>query len=131
MSNNHHQEGERVKTISDMLEQKVSYVEIGKRLGISKARVGQIALAHGLGTKGAERPLSQRQAQILAFIRGFAADNSYPPTVREVAKGCNLSSTAVATYNLCHLIEKGYLRRVPGIARGLVLTDRGKEAPLD
>ena len=46
MSNNNHQEGERVKTISDMLEQKVSYVEVGKRLGISKARVGQIALAH-------------------------------------------------------------------------------------
>ena len=45
--------------------------------GISKARVGQIAWAHGLGksTKGAQRPLSQRQAQILAFIRGFAADN--------------------------------------------------------
>lgn len=133
MANNHHQEGERVKTISDMLEQKVSYVEVGKRLGISKARVGQIALAHGLGktTKGAQRPLSQRQAQILAFIRGFAADNSYPPTVREVAKGCNLSSTAVATYNLSHLVEKGYLRRVPGIARGLVLTEQGKEAPLD
>ena len=107
--------------------------EIGRRLGTSRARVGQIVLAHGLikpqtstASRRATRPLTKRQALVLAFIWDFTTHNPYPPTIREIVKGCNLSSTSVANYNLLCLKEKGYLTRVPNISRGIVLTERGK-----
>ena len=133
MSNHNRHDDERVEMIADMLDRSMSQAEVARRLGISRARVGQIATAHGLQrTIGrTQQPLSQLQARILSFLRAFATDHQYPPSIREVVAGCNLSSTAVASYNLSHLVEKGYLRRVPGIARGLVLTERGRSDALD
>ena len=130
----HKQQGiERAKTIAELLEQDLTLAEIGRRLGITGSRVGQIVLAHGLSrpeksTARHRRPrqLSQRQTQILAFVRHFIAHNSYPPTIREVVKGCNLSSTSVANHNLYCLKEMGYLTRIPGVSRGIVLTKGGK-----
>ena len=130
----HRQQGlERARVIALLLEQNLSQAEIGRRLGTSRARVGQIVLAHGLikpqtstASRRATRPLTKRQALILAFIWNFTNHNPYPPTVREITRGCNLSSTSVADYNLLCLKEKGYLTRVPSISRGIVLTERGK-----
>ena len=135
----HRQQGlERAKVIAQLLEQNLSQAEIGRRLGTTRARVGQIVLAHGLikpktstASRRATRPLTKRQALILAFIRDFTNHNPYPPTVREITRGCNLSSTSVANYNLLCLKEKGYLTRVPSISRGIVLTERGKREAAD
>ena len=75
--------------------------------------------------------LSQGQVRLLAFLRDFTARNPYPPTVRELARGCGISSTSVADRQLRRLEEGEYLTRRPGIARGRVLTERGRtEAPL-
>ena len=128
MSNHNCNEPDRLKVIADLLGQNLSQAEVGRRLGLTRARISQIVLAHGL-SNCADRsgpPLSKRQSRVLAFIRDFEMGNPYPPTIREVAEGCNLSSTAAAASNLTHLAEKGYIRRVPGIARGLLLTDRGR-----
>ena len=127
MLNHNLKEDDRAGVIADLIGQNLSQSEIGRRLGISRARVGQIALAHRLAisTARAGRPISKRQARILDFIRDFTTHNPYPPTVREIAMGCNLSSPSVADYNLLCLEEKGYLTRVPAIARGIVLTGRG------
>ena len=130
----HKQQGrERARVIAELLEQNLSQAEIGRRLGTTRARVGQSVLDHGLinpktstASRRATRPLTKRQALILAFIRDFTTRNPYPPTVREITRGCNLSSTSVANYNLLCLKEKGYLTRVPSISRGIVLTERGK-----
>ena len=133
MSNQNRHDGERVEIIADMLHCSMSQADVARRLGISRARVGQIATAHGLHrtTGKTQRPLSQLQVRILSFLRAFAADHQYPPSIREVVEGCNLSSTAVASYNLSHLVEKGYLRKVPGIARGSLLTELGRSDALD
>ena len=74
--------------------------------------------------------LSQEQVRLLAFLRDFTARNPYPPTVRELVQGCNISSTSVADRQLRRLEEGEYLTRRPGIARGRVLTERGRaDAP--
>ena len=135
----HRQQGlERAKVIAQLLEQNLSQAEIGRRLGTTRARVGQIVLDHGLinpktstASRRATRPLTKRQALVLAFIRDFTTRNPYPPTIREIVKGCNLSSTSVANYNLLCLKEKGYLTRVPSISRGIVLTARGRSEAAD
>ena len=133
MSEHKQQRIERAKAIAELLEQDLTLAEIGRRLGLTGSRVGQIVLAHGLSRseksaahRKRPRQLSQRQTQMLAFVRDFIAHNSYPPTIREVVRGCNLSSTSVANHNLYCLKEMGYLTRIPSVSRGIVLTERGK-----
>ncbi|MGC8787345.1 MAG: transcriptional repressor LexA, partial [Anaerolineae bacterium] len=37
--------------------------------------------------------LSPRQKTILEFIRKFVQENGYPPTIREIGRAANISST--------------------------------------
>jgi repressor LexA len=61
---------------------------------------------------------------MLEFISGFLDDHGYPPTVRDIQHGCEISSTSVVDYNLNGLREKGYLRRHADVSRGLQLIGR-------
>ena len=69
--------------------------------------------------------LSQRQQRILAFIQKFMDEHQYPPTVRDIQNGCEVSSTSVVDYNLRKLQEMGYLTREPEVSRGIELRRRG------
>ncbi|MCL5263867.1 MAG: transcriptional repressor LexA [Chloroflexi bacterium] len=53
--------------------------------------------------------LTRRQQDTLEFVRGFVAENGYPPTVREVCAALGLSSSQTAYAHLCKLEQKGYL----------------------
>jgi repressor LexA len=65
--------------------------------------------------------LSPKQQHIIDFIGRFALEKSYPPTVRDIVSGCRISSTSVVDYNLDILEREGYIRRHPGISRGIEL----------
>jgi len=65
--------------------------------------------------------LSQKQQSILNFIDHFLAEKGYPPSVREIAQGCHISSTSVVEYHLNILQKEGYLRRDSEVARGIEL----------
>jgi repressor LexA len=65
--------------------------------------------------------LSPRQQQIARFIRRFCQDFGYPPTIRDIMKGCSLSSTSVVAYNLNILERARYIRRHSEVARGIEL----------
>ncbi len=71
---------------------------------------------------GKER-LPYRRRQILDYIQEFVQDNGMPPTVRDIQKACNISSTSVVDYNLRLLSRDGYLNRRPEMARGIELID--------
>ena len=68
--------------------------------------------------------LSKRQQGIVKYIERFLNDNSYPPSIRDIQAGCNISSTSVVDYNLNVLERKGYLRRHAEISRGIELLNR-------
>ncbi len=73
------------------------------------------------------RELSTRQQKIVDFIQRFWADRHYPPTVRDIVGGCQISSTSVVDYNLDILEREGYIRRHSGISRGIeLLTGAGE-----
>ena len=75
------------------------------------------------------KKLPRRRQQILEFIQDFIVENGIPPTVRDVQKACNISSTSVVDYNLRILDRDGYLNRRPDVARGIELLDeRGQPA---
>ncbi|MBM3925389.1 MAG: transcriptional repressor LexA [SAR202 cluster bacterium] len=70
------------------------------------------------------KKVSSRQQRMLDFIREFMAETGRPPTVRDIQKACNISSTSVVDYNLRLLQRDGLLRRQPDVARGIELLDR-------
>ena len=71
----------------------------------------------------AKGTLSPRQQQMLTFIRDFLRENDYPPTIREIGLGCQISSTSVVNYNLKKLEDEGLINRNPRVSRGIQLTD--------
>lgn len=72
--------------------------------------------------------LSTRQRAILTFIHSYSLEHGYPPSIREIGKSCDISSTSVVNYNLNILEQKEYIEREKEISRGLRLTDRAEMA---
>ena len=70
------------------------------------------------------RVLSTKQQRIIDFIHSFMMDNGYPPTIRDIQSGCNISSTSVVDYHLNILGKEGYIRRHSEISRGIELPAR-------
>jgi len=65
------------------------------------------------------KSLSPKQERIINFVTEFLHDKGYPPTIRDIAAGCGISSTSVVAYNLNKLEQAGYIRRYSDISRGI------------
>jgi len=65
------------------------------------------------------KSLSPKQERIINFVTEFLHDKGYPPTIRDIAAGCGISSTSVVAYNLNKLEQAGYIRRRSDISRGI------------
>ncbi len=70
------------------------------------------------------KALSSKQQRIVDFLYSFLADKGYPPTIRDIASGCSISSTSVVAYNLDILKREGYIRRHREVSRGIELRVR-------
>jgi repressor LexA len=68
--------------------------------------------------------VSETRNRILKFIRDFIEDRGYAPTVRDITKGCNVSSTSVVQHHLKILERLGYIRRDRKLVRSIQLTSR-------
>lgn len=69
------------------------------------------------------KQLSAKQQRILDFMHSFVDENSYPPSIRDILSGCNISSTSVVDYNLKALERAGYIRRDREVSRAIELLD--------
>ena len=65
--------------------------------------------------------LSDKQQLIVEFLETFIAEHDYPPSIRDIQTGCNISSTSVVDYNLKRLEEKGLIRRDREVSRAIEL----------
>ena len=65
------------------------------------------------------KSISPKQERIINFVTEFLHDKGYPPTIRDIAAGCGISSTSVVAYNLNKLEQAGYIRRHSDISRGI------------
>jgi len=65
------------------------------------------------------KKLSDKQRRIIGFLDRFIADRGYPPSIRDIQNGCDISSTSVVDYNLNILEERGYIRRHSEVSRGI------------
>ena len=60
----------------------------------------------------------------MKYIDRFLTNNGYPPSIRDIQAGCNISSTSVVDYNLNILERKQYIRRHAEVSRGIELLQR-------
>lgn len=70
---------------------------------------------------------SDTRQRILNFIGKFLDDRGYAPTVRDIARGCNISTPSVVQHHLNTLEREGYIRRDPAIFRSIQLVGRRRE----
>ncbi len=63
--------------------------------------------------------LTERQQEILSFISQFREISGYPPTLREIGKKFDISSTFGVKRHLDALVKKGYLTIESYASRGI------------
>lgn len=69
------------------------------------------------------RELTDRQRQILDFIRAEVHRRGFPPSVREIGTAVGLSSSSTVHSHLAALEHKGFIRRDPAKPRALEVLD--------
>ena len=70
-----------------------------------------------------EGNLTDKQKQVLEFIRKSLKERGYPPTVREICKGIGVSSTSTVHGYLARLEKKNYIQRESTKNRSIVIVD--------
>ena len=68
------------------------------------------------------------RSRILNFIRKFLDERGYAPTVRDIARGCKISTPSVVQHHLNKLESQGHIHRDPEIFRSIQLVERKREA---
>ena len=63
--------------------------------------------------------LSQKQIQILEYMKKEVKEKGYPPSVREICDAVGLKSTSTVHGHLERLERKGYIRRDPSKPRAI------------
>ncbi len=70
--------------------------------------------------------LTDRQEEILKFIKEFIDLNGFPPSYREIGNNFNISSTFGVKRHLDALIKKGYLNIDNNSNRSITLTKQSE-----
>ncbi len=63
--------------------------------------------------------LGDKHKKLLEVIERYNEKNGYPPSIREMCKLADISSTSVANYYLNQLEEMGYIERGSRVSRGI------------
>ena len=75
------------------------------------------------------RELTQRQMEILQFIRAFIAEAGFPPTRADIKRGLGFRSPNAAESHLRALARKGAIELLAGSSRGIRLLLPEEEQP--
>lgn len=71
--------------------------------------------------------LTDRQEDILTFIKQFTLETGYPPTLREIGKHFQISSTFGVKRHLEALVKKGFITIESNASRGISLVRKNSE----
>jgi repressor LexA len=71
--------------------------------------------------------LTKRQKEIFEYVKTYAREHGYPPTVRDIGKAIGLTSSSTVHAHLANLEKLGVLKRDPTKPRAIeVLVDKAK-----
>jgi repressor LexA len=71
--------------------------------------------------------LTDRQEEILAFLKQFTLDSGYPPTLREIGRHFQISSTFGVKRHLEALVKKGYINIESNASRGISMIRKNSD----
>jgi repressor LexA len=75
--------------------------------------------------------LTDRQENILTFIKQFTLESGYPPTLREIGKHFQISSTFGVKRHLEALVKKGFINIESNASRGISLIRKNSDDFID
>ena len=67
--------------------------------------------------------LTQRQEEVLAFIKSYIEETGYPPTRADIANELGFKSANASEEHLKALARKGAIEMIPGTSRGIKLPE--------
>ena len=67
--------------------------------------------------------LTERQQQVLDYIKRTVEDRGYPPSVREIGDAVGLSSPSSVHAQLNSLVQAGMIKKDPSKPRAIMITD--------
>ncbi len=67
--------------------------------------------------------LTERQQQVLDYIKKTVEDRGYPPSVREIGDAVGLSSPSSVHAQLNSLVQAGMIKKDPSKPRAIMITD--------
>lgn len=73
--------------------------------------------------------LSQKQLQILEYMKKEVKEKGYPPSVREICDAVGLKSTSTVHGHLERLERKGYIKRDPSKPRAIEIFTESNDEP--
>ena len=68
-----------------------------------------------------QQKITKRQQVVLDGIIAYQKQHGYAPSIRELCKICNLSSTSSVASHLKTLEEKGYIKRKEDAPRAIAV----------
>jgi len=71
--------------------------------------------------------LTDRQEEILTFIKQFTMESGYPPTLREIGKNFQISSTFGVKRHLEALVKKGFINIESNASRGISMIRKNSD----
>jgi repressor LexA len=77
-----------------------------------------------------KKQLTDRQEEILSFIQQYQQEMGYPPTLREIGKRFDISSTFGVKRHLDALSKKGYLNILSNASRGISINKDEEFIPI-
>lgn len=75
-----------------------------------------------------DRRLTDRQREVLGYVRNYLTTQGFAPALTEIGAGCGGISATAALAHIVALEKKGYVRRDPHRARGLELIETETKA---
>lgn len=64
-----------------------------------------------------------RERQVLEYIGQFIQRFGYAPTLKEIGDALGMNSVATVHEHIDHLRQKGYIKKIDGVVRGLEIVD--------
>jgi repressor LexA len=72
-------------------------------------------------------PVTAKQRRVYEFIKGYIESNEEPPTIAEIGRHFQISSSATVHGILSALEREGLIKRIPNISRGIEIVKQSGE----
>lgn len=88
---------------------------------------GKIVLNQGEERFFKMNNLTKKQEEVFIYIKKYIENNGYPPSVRDICRGVNLSSPSSVQSHINSLVEMGYLKKDLLKKRAISIADEYKK----